>query len=123
MKKFKGALGCVGVVAVVIALANVGLWLSNHQELAIAMLMFVGALALFILASAWSAVLLRAGGELAIRSQESDNKLDIEQARLIGEMIRAARQGQPALPPPQQQQLSWLPAYEEGEYSELEERR
>lgn len=113
----------VGAVIVVIVVVNAGLWLTGHTELAIAMLVFVAALVSFVVASAWSALLLRAGAELTLRSQESDDERDIAQAKVTIEMIKAMRQmqGQPTLPMPQQQQ-NWLPElseFAEGEFEEI----
>ncbi len=92
--------------------------------------MFVGVaiLASFIAASGWSALLLRAGAELAIRSQESDDKRDIAQIKAATDLVKVLlrreeqeREQQPKLPLPDQQQ-GWLPKlteFTEGEFEEV----
>ena len=101
--QLKKVLGCLSTLAVIVALANVWLWLKGHDELAIAMIVFVTALVSFVAASAWAALLLRAGAQIAVQSQESDDKRDIAQAKVAIELIKAMRQMQgqyPALPEP-----------------------
>jgi hypothetical protein len=123
IKALKKAIGCLAVGIVVFGVVDAGLWLSDHTELALAVIVFGVAFVSFVAASAWSALLIRAGAEIGVRSQESDNKLDIAQAKVMVEMIKAVRQGQnqqPALPMPQQQ--DWLPRlseFSEGEYEEV----
>jgi len=128
MKRVKKAIGCLAIAIVVFGIVDVGTWLSGHTEAALALLYGASILIAVIAASGWSALLIRAGAEIGVRSQESDNKLDIAQAKVMVEMIRAMRQQpavpeQPALPMPQQPQ-HWLPElneFSEGEFEELSE--
>lgn len=123
MQKFKKVLYGLGVLIAVIVLANVSLWLTGHSELAIAILVGIAVLVSFVAASAWSALLLRAGAEIAVRSQESDDKRDIAQIKAATDLAKVLMQqeeSQPALPMPQQQ--SWLPElseFAEGEFEEV----
>jgi hypothetical protein len=132
MVRIKKAIGCLAVVVVGFAVVDVGLWLTDHTELAIALVGFMVALASFALGNVWSAMLMKSGSELTIRSQESDDQRDIAQIRAATDLVKVllrrdekeqqAQEQQPKLPMPQQQR--WLPEYPvDGEFAELPEKQ
>jgi len=127
MTKIKKALGCLAVVAVGFAVLDVGLWLTDHTELAISVIAFMVALASFAIGNVWAAMLMGKGADLTIRSQESDDQRDIAQIKAATDLVKVlmrkeeqAQRQQPTLPIPQQQH--WLPPlneFSDGEYHEL----
>jgi len=124
MARIKKALGCLAVAAVGFAVLDVGLWLTNHTELAFAVVAFMVALASFAIGNVWAAMLMKSGADLTIRSQESDDQRDIAQIKAATDLVKVLmkREGQrPTLPMPQQQQQKWLPEYPvDGEFEEVD---
>jgi Na+-transporting methylmalonyl-CoA/oxaloacetate decarboxylase gamma subunit len=119
----------LGVLTLIATLATVGLVLFG-QGVAAAI---VGTMTVFFwlallivatvaISSWWSGQLMRQGAELALRSQESDDRRDVALLKTLSSLSRTQRQ-QPALPMPQQQG-DWLPELSEfvseGEFTEVE---
>lgn len=129
MTRIKKAIGCLAVVAVVFAIVDVGLWLTDHTELAIAVVAFMVALASFAVGNLWAAMLMGKGADLTIRSQESDDQRDIAQIRAATDLVtvlvrredkerereQKRHEQQPKLPLPQQQP-KWLPEVTDAEF-------
>lgn len=121
----------VGTLTLIATLATVGLWLAGYPVAAALIgagaffswlaLLVVGTVAVTTL---WSASLMERGAQLALRSQESDDRRDIAQMRafaLLSRTMFAVLRGQqqPMLPlPSQDTEADWLPQL--AEYNEVD---
>jgi len=123
-KRIKQAIIGFTILAVIFGIVDAGLWLTDHIELAIAVAAFVFALAVFAVGNVWTAIVMRWGADLTIRSQESDDERDIAQIKAATDLVKVlvrltpSQSDLPALPMPDQQS-SWLCDYEEGDYTEM----
>jgi len=132
MKRIKQGIGCLAIGIVVFGIADAGLWLSGHMELAISAIAFVFALGIFAAGNVWGAMLMKGGADLTIRSQESDDKRDIAQIKAATDLVRVLvrqedketererreQEQQTKLPIPQNF-LPQLTEFSEGEFEEV----
>lgn len=114
------------ILTIMVAGASVGLWLIGQEVgailLGIALLIAIAV----VVSSLWAAALVKLGVEIALRSQESDDRRDAIQIKAVADLAKVLmRQSQlnipPSLPLPSQQ--NWLPQLEdfsEGEFGEIE---
>lgn len=123
----------LGTVTLIATLAAVILWELGYQVIGavVGVTTFFLWLALLVTATAtvvswWSASLMQRGAELALRSQESDDRRDTVLIKSIADLTRTLlRHSQPELPalPLPSQQTDWLPALSEYDVVEGEVER
>lgn len=98
-------MGMVTVLFVITA----GLWLFGQRTLAVGIGAFtlfafqlLWTVAIFALGAWWSFVQYRAGADIAVRSQESDDQRDIAMMNALGRIIDVVIKSAPKISPPQE---------------------
>ena len=107
-KKIFHILVALVTMIVILVVITIWLWLQEHEIVAMGIGMFalstfqlVWTLAVFALGAWWSFVQYRAGADIAVRSQESDDKRDIAMMNALGRIIDVVIKSAPRLSPPQ----------------------